>query len=268
MHNAVPDAWAAGGPYERFMGRWSRSVADRFLPWLDLPPGQPWGEVGCGTGALTARILAAARPHTLLAVDRSVGLLTATQAAVGNQAQLAVADAAALPWQSGACTVVVAGLVLNFVPDAVAALREMARVCRPGGRVAVYVWDYARGMELLRCFWDVAVAVVPAAAALDEGRRFPLCQPEPLHAAFAAAGLTGVTVEPIVIPTVFTSFEDYWEPFLGRQGPAPSFLASLAPELQEQIRVTLAARLPAAPDGAIALAARAWAVQATVPTGR
>jgi SAM-dependent methyltransferase len=122
---------------------------------------------------------------------------------------------------------VVSGLVLNFVPDPALAAREMTRVARPGGRVAAYVWDYAGRMELIRHFWDAAAALDPAAAELDEGRRFGLCQPEPLGRLFRDAGLADVGVRPIEVATRFRDFDDYWDPFLGGQGPAPGYAMSL-----------------------------------------
>lgn len=265
MPNAVRDAWALGEPYEQFMGRWSRLVAREFLAWLDCPPGQTWGDVGCGTGALVTTLLAGAAPRSIFAVDRSAGLLAAARSTnLDWRARFAVADAIALPWGSAMIDVTISGLMLNFVPDAVAAVREMARATRPGGRVAAYVWDYREGMALLRQFWDAAIAVDPAARALDEGIRFPLCAPEPLMAALHAAGLRAVTIHAIVIPTVFRDFDAYWAPFLGEQGPAPSYVATLDPAARERLRAALQSRLVPAADGSIRLSARAWAVQGTV----
>jgi hypothetical protein len=136
----------------------------------------------------------------------------------------------------------------------------MARVVRAEGVVAAYVWDYADGMELMRRFWDAAAVLDPAAAALDEGRRFPLCRPEPLAALFADAGLRDVDVRPIDIATPFRDFDDYWSPFLGGQGPAPGYAMALDEERRASLRERLRATLPAAADGSIALTARAWAV--------
>lgn len=261
----MKDAWAAGEPYEQFVGRWSRVVAREFLAWLDAPAGQTWGDVGCGTGALVAGILANAEPRAVLAVDRSQRFLTVARgASADRRVQFAVADGAALPWASGACAVAVSGLVLNFVPDAVAVVREMARVTRPGGEVAAYVWDYRSGMEMLRQFWDAAIEVDPAAVALDEGERFPLCRPEPLRAVFEDAGLGSIAVRSITIPTLFQDFDAYWAPFLGGQGPAPTYLASLGSDTRDRIRAALQARLVAAADGSITLSAEAWAVRGTV----
>ena len=160
--------------------------------------------------------------------------------------------------------VVVAGLVLNFVPDPVVALAEMRRVARPGGVIAAYVWDYAGKMELMRYFWDAAVALDPGALELDEGRRFPLAAPGPLRAAFEGAGLEAVDVRSIDVPTVFASFDDYWTPFLSGVGPAPGYVVGLDDRARSALRDRLQATLPIASDGSIHLIARAWAVRGAV----
>jgi len=157
----------------------------------------------------------------------------------------------------------VSGLVLNFVPDLPGALAEMARVAVPGGTVAAYVWDYAEGMEMLRHFWDAAADLDANAVQLHEGRRFPLCRPAALQTAFEQAGFGDVVVAPLEIPTPFTSFDDYWQPFLGAQGPAPAYVASLSEERRRRLREALRNSLPANSAGAIVLRARAWAVRGT-----
>jgi hypothetical protein len=118
-------------------------------------------------------------------------------------------------------------------------------------------------MAMLRHFWDAATALAPAAAGLDEGRRFPLCQPEPLRELWSHAGLDVIEVEAIEIPTVFADFDDYWRPFLGGQGPAPGYVMSLPPEHRSALRDLLRTRLPRDPDGSIPLTAKAWAVKGT-----
>jgi hypothetical protein len=143
--------------------------------------------------------------------------------------------------------------------------KEMARVTRPGGKVAAYVWDYARGMQMMKHFWDAAVELNPDDSRLDEAKRFPLCQPEPLKLLFQEAELTSISVRSIDIPTVFRDFDDYWLPFLGKQGPAPTYLSSLSEEMRDRIRDALKSRLIASTDGSIAMTARAWAVQGTAP---
>jgi hypothetical protein len=109
------------------------------------------------------------------------------------------------------------------------------------------------------------VELNPNDSALDQGERFPLCQPDPLAALFRESGLTLVSVRPIDVPTVFRDFNDYWMPFLGKQGAAPTYLASLDKEMRDRIRGALRARLTPNADGSITLTARAWAVQGTVP---
>jgi hypothetical protein len=130
--------------------------------------------------------------------------------------------------------------------------------------VAAYVWDYAERMELIRRFWDAAIALDDTARPLDEAVRFPLCRPEPLALPFLLAELRDVVVRSIEVPTVFRSFDDYWAPFLGGQGPAPGYARSLTPERQVELRETIRGRLGRAADGTIALTARAWAVKGVV----
>jgi SAM-dependent methyltransferase len=161
---------------------------------------------------------------------------------------------------------VVSGLTLNFVPEPDRAAAELARVAAPGGVVAAYVWDYAEGMAMMRYFWDAATALDPAAAELDEGRRFPLCQPDALGRLWTGAGLADVEVRAIEVPTRFADFDDYWTPFLGGQGPAPGYVMSLDEERRDALRDLLHARLPSAQDGSIPLTARAWAVRGTALT--
>jgi SAM-dependent methyltransferase len=160
--------------------------------------------------------------------------------------------------------VVVSGLVLNFIPDQPAALLEMARVTGKGGVIAAYVWDYAGKMELMRFFWDAAVELDPNAAKLDEGIRFPLCRPEALEKLFAGAGLKEAEVKPIDIPTSFVDFDDYWQPFLGGQGPAPAYAMSLDETARARLRRRIRERVPTEANGSIPLTARAWAARARV----
>jgi SAM-dependent methyltransferase len=259
------EAWDSGHAYERYVGRWSRRVAGEFLRWLDMPPGLAWADVGCGTGALVSSILAMCEPTSVSGVDASDSFVSLARRRIGDpRARFETGDATRLPWASAACDATVAGLVLNFVPQPDAIAREMARVTRPGGTVAAYVWDYAGGMQMMRHFWDAAIAVSPADARLDQAERFPLCQPGPLQALFERAGLTAATVRAIDIPTVFRDFDDYWEPFLGKTGAAPTYLGSVDSEVRERIRRCLASRLATRPGAPIELTARAWAVRGVV----
>lgn len=259
------DAWTSGHAYEQYVGRWSRKVARTFLNWLALPGGLAWADIGCGTGALTSAILSGWQPASVNGIDASEGFVSlARQTIPDPRAHFENGDAAGLPWETAWFDAAVSGLVLNFVPEPGAMAREMARVTRPGGTVAVYVWDYAAGMEMMRHFWDAANAVNPQGARYDEGERFPLCQPAPLQTLFESTGLKSVTVRAIEIPTIFENFADYWRPFLGGTGAAPTYLASLNDEAREQIRLRLQRRLAASADGPIQLSARAWAVRGVV----
>lgn len=265
MGSRPSDRWASGDAYEPYVGRWSRLVAREFLEWLSVAPGKQWLDVGCGTGALTGTILALAAPARVMGVDPSEGFLGYARRHVDDRrAVFAVGSAMSLPAQDGSFDAVVSGLVLNFVPDPPAGAGEMVRVTRAAGVVGAYVWDYA-GMELIRSFWDAAVDLDPEAGSLAEAGRFPLGRPEPLRALFEGAGLADVEVRAIDVPTPFRDFDDYWAPFLGGQGPAPSYLLSLPEERRVAVRERVRSMLPIAPDGTIDLTARAWAAAGRVP---
>jgi SAM-dependent methyltransferase len=256
------DMWTGGASYEYYIGRWSKLVASQFLTWLDIPSGAKWLDVGCGTGALSQTILEIASPRMVLGIDSSEEYIEFARKQIQNpRVAFRLGDSQALPVDSAAYDVVVSGLALNFFPKPSKAMSEMIRAVRIGGTVAAYVWDYAGKMQLMRYFWDAAVALDGAVFAVDEGQRFPLCQPKPLQELFQTARLGEVEVRSIEVATVFRDFDDYWSPFLGGEGPAPSYAMSLSEEqrviLREQIRLTL----PIAPDGSIHLVGRAWVVR-------
>jgi SAM-dependent methyltransferase len=261
------DAWAHGDPYERYMGRWSRAVARPCLAWLGAPPHGRWLDVGCGTGALSAVILERAAPAEVVGIDPSAGFIATARAQTPDpRARFIVGDARALPDAVGTCDVAVSGLALNFVPEPATAMAELVRVLRPGGTLGIYLWDYAGQMALLRAFWDAAAALDPAAREMDEGPRFAaICHPEALAALCRRAGLRDVATRAIDVPTHFRDFDDYWQPFLGGQGPAPAYVATLDAEHQAALRERLRGNLPIAADGSIPLTARAWAVRGRRP---
>ena len=260
------DVWAAGDLYEPYVGRWSRLAARAFVDWLAVPSAKDWLDVGCGTGALTQTILDYGSPRSVKGVDPSAGFVGHARRHIGGgPVRFAVGDAQALPVDSATVDAAVSGLVLNFVPQPLRAVTEMVRVVRPGGTVAAYVWDYAGKMELMRHFWDAAVALDPAAYELDEGRRFPICRPGPLTELLAQARLRDIDMRAIDVPTTFRDFDDYWSPFLGGQAPAPGYAMSLSEERRAALRDHIRFRLPVAEGGAIHLVARAWAVRGLVP---
>jgi SAM-dependent methyltransferase len=256
------DVWEDGSAYESYVGRWSRLVAIPFVHWLALPAGSAWLDFGCGSGALTVTILSEGSPRQVVGCDRSTGYVDyARQHTTDPRAKFVVADLSDLPALVDGFDACVAGLVLNFLPHPADAVAALATRVRPGGIIAAYVWDYEDGMQLMRVFWDAAVALDPTAQALDEGVRFPQCRPDPLRRIFEGAGLQHVEIRSLDVPTVFQGFDDYWRPFLGGQGPAPTYLMSLSPERREQIRDAIQRSLPADGTGRIALMARVWAIR-------
>jgi SAM-dependent methyltransferase len=256
------DVWASGTAYEQYVGRWSRRVAAEFLRWLCMPRGMSWIDVGCGTGALAETILYSLDPVSIVGVDRSRPYVQQTPDRVrDHRVRVIVGDGQQLPLRSGVADVAVSGLVLNFMSRPEAMLAEMTRVVRREGMVAAYAWDYAAGMQLMRYFWDAAVALNPSAEELDEGRRFPICNPQRLEALFRDVGLAHVESRGIDVRTRFENFDDYWSPFLGGQGPAPGYAMSLSEAERAELRERIRRALPVRADGSIDLTARAWAVR-------
>jgi SAM-dependent methyltransferase len=259
------DRWTSGADYDRWMGRWSRLLAHKVLEWLKLPPGLRWIDICCGSGVLAEAIFQRNSPASVVGVDISPEQIEfARQHRARENVNFETADAISLPFSDASFDVAVCGLALNYLPDPRRALEEWQRVIRPGGSVAVYVWDYEQGARFLREFWDAAIAVDPEAAASDQARRFPTCTAEGLCSLFAEARLEDVTTHALDIVTRFTSFDDYWEPLLRGQGSAPGYLATRDPQTQTKIRERLRAALPTNHEGVIELPARAWAVRAGV----
>lgn len=261
------DAWQVGDSYDAYMGRWSRKIAPRFLAWLATADGLDWLEIGCGTGALSAAIWEHCKPRSFVGIDPSEGFLKSARKRVQHEAvSFRMGDAQAIPLGDASVDVVVAGLVLNFVPDRKKALAQMRRVARPGGVIAFYVWDYpGGGIEFMRTFWSAATELDPNAKQLTEDHRFPFCTPQGLTELVDSVGLTSIECQAIEVPTVFSDFEDYWRPFTLGAGPAPGYCASLDPAAQQALRNKLEGSLPRREDDTIHLQARAWALKAIVP---
>jgi len=256
------DTWAAGATYEDFMGRWSRLLAPRFVSWLSVRPAARWLDVGCGTGALADAIGAQANPASVVACDPSEPFIEyARRRQVDPRISFVVAGVGQLPACPGGYDSVCSLFALNFFPQPDAAIDEMRRIAAPHGVVSVCVWDYAEGMEFLRRFWDSAAAIDAGAAALDEGRRFPICRPDALTSLLREGGLADVSCDAIEIPTRFSTFAEFWNSFQGGTGPAPSYVAGLDSPQREALATRLERSLPREPDGAISLVARAWVVR-------
>jgi len=260
----MSETWSSGDAYERFMGRWSALIANRFLDWLAVSPGSSWLDVGSGTGSLTKLILETCQPRSVIGIDSSSEFIShAKHAVVDPIVRFQVGDAQALELETGSVDVVVSGIMLNFVARPETALREMIRVVKPGGSIGIFVWDYARGMEMLRYFWDAAVQLDENAKEYDEGLKFPLCQEGQLETLVEEMGLKQVEAIPIEIMTKFENFRDYWMPFLGKVGPAPSYTQRLSREDRQKLESKIGEALPIEEDGSISLRARAWAVKGT-----
>lgn len=254
--------WESATAYDRFMGRWSRLAADEFLKWLDPPHQLNWFELGCGTGALTAAILGTANPNQVLAWEPSKPLLAlAVDQITDKRVSFEQAGEHDLARLSLPIDVFASGLVLNFLNSPKTALEVIAAQLTPGALVAGYVWDYSEGMEFLSVFWDAATSLDPPASGLDQRTRYPLCAPDQLGSLLESVGLMKLEVEAIEIETYFNSFRDFWEPFLGGTGAAPTYIASLSPERRQQLEDALRTELFPRSGDTLELHARAWAVR-------
>lgn len=260
--------FSAGDAYERFMGRWSRQLAPLLVRFAGVRDGDAILDIGSGTGALAAAAATAAPSSAILGVDPSAGYVAFAQGRHGSAlVRFEVGDAQQLRLADARFDRTLSLLVLNFVPDSDKAMKEMVRVTRPGGVVAAAVWDYGEGMEMLRVFWDAAVALDPAVDARDE-RHMPLCRWGELAGLWRSHGLGDVTEEPLTIESRFSSFDDYWSPFVQKQGPAGAYVAALSPDRREALRLRLRQRLLGeGPDRPIVLSARAWAVRGVRRSG-
>ena len=262
------DVWKATDAYEAYMGRWSRPLARMFLAWFAVPEAGRWLDVGCGTGALTEAVLDAADPSAVVGIDPSPEFLGVAQSHVSDpRARFEVGDARALPVASDGYDAVVAGLVLNHVPDPAPAVTEMVRATRPGGMVGAYVWDYGGEMQLMRYFWDAVAATDAEAAAHDPRAHYHICRPEPLADLCRRAGLVDVEVDAIDLPMRFRDLEDYWLPItMPGASPAQRLVAMLDDGRRAALRERLRVTLPIAADGTVGLIGRAWAVRGTKRT--
>jgi ubiquinone/menaquinone biosynthesis C-methylase UbiE len=249
--------------YDRHIGRYGRELAQEFLKFADVHSGYRVLDVGCGPGALTRQLVALLGAEQVAAIDPSPSFVQACQDRLpGVHAQVAAAEA--LPFADRVFDRALAQLVVNFMTDAVAGVREMCRVTATGGIVAAAVWDYAGQMTLLRRFWDSVTALDPSAADLDEGRSMRYCTPEELEALWTAVGLDPVTISEVVVTAGYEGFEDLWEPLEFGVAPSGAYVASLSPDRRAELRADFQQRLGAG-DAPFRLGARAWLVAGRVP---
>jgi ubiquinone/menaquinone biosynthesis C-methylase UbiE len=245
--------------YDRFVGRYAPPLAQALLSFTRVTPGMRALDVGCGPGALTAALAERLGADHVSAVDPSEPFAEACRARV-PEADVVVAKAEQLPFPDSTFDAALAQLVVNFMHDPEAGVREMARVTRPGGVVAACVWDYAGEMNLLRTFWDAAREVEPERAALvDEGTVMKWCGEGELAALWRQAGLHDVRFGPLVVGAAYEDFEDLWSPLPMGVGPAGALVQALDDAPRAALHDTFRRRLGVG-DDAFELSARAWAV--------
>jgi SAM-dependent methyltransferase len=240
--------------YDRFMGRYSVQLSAALADLARVRPGQRVLDVGCGPGALTAELVGRVGAASVAAVDPSESFVAACRERHPG-VEVHAAPAEALPFGDGEFDAALAQLVVHFMRDPVAGLREMRRVTRPGGTVAACVWDNAEGMGMLRPFWESATELDPQAR--DES---DLAGARPGHLAelFRQAGLDDVEDTALEASVEYASFEEWWGLFLLGVGPSGAYAASLEPERLVELRERCRTRLP---DGRFVLSARAWAAR-------
>lgn len=242
--------------YDRHIGRYGAELARALIGAAGVRPGRRALDVGCGPGALTSELVAVLDAGDVAAVDPSVPFAEACRSRHPG-VDVRVGPAEALPFADAAFDHAFAQLVVNFMSDPRAGVAEMARVTRPGGTVVAAVWDYAGEMTLLRCFWDAALALDPAAASVDEGRTMPYCTPSELRELWSSAGLRDVEVVPVVVAAAYDGFEDLWQPLERGVAPSGAYAVSLGPEARAKLKDELRRRL-AVGEAPFRLDARAW----------
>ncbi|MEA2360915.1 MAG: hypothetical protein QOD71_60 [Thermoleophilaceae bacterium] len=245
--------------YDRHVGRYAADLGAALTAFAGVAPGMRALDVGCGPGALTAVLVERLGTAKVSAAEPSEPFAAACRARLPG-VEVVDAAAEALPFADGAFDATLSQLVVNFVPDAEAGVREMARVTRAGGIVASCVWDYAGEMTLLRAFWDAAREVDPAgAAAADEAVVMRWCGEGELGTLWEAAGLTQVRTAQLVVRAGYAGFDDLWAPFPTGVGPAGAYCASLGEDRRGALRSADRRRLGVG-DDPFELTARAWAV--------
>jgi len=261
--------FSASAGYERFMGRWSRLLAPGFIAFAGVRNGDRVLDVGTGTGSLASALETTMTSGDIVGVDPSEGFISyARKNAKSDRTHFEVGDAQAMRFKDASFDNTMALLVMNFVPDHNKAISEMRRVTRPQGVVSACVWDYNAGMQMLRFFWDEAVAVDPAIEPKDE-RHMKLSREGQLGELWKKAGLINVQESPLVIDQAYASFDDYWGPFLKGAGPGGAFVVSLSEDRRQQLEARMRKRvLGNRQDGAFTLKARAWCVRGEVPKAR
>ena len=243
--------------YDRFMGRYSSLLAPSFADFAGIAPGQVALDVGCGPGALTAELVARLGSPSVSAVDPSPSFVVAArQRLPGVTVERAAAEE--LPFGDDTFDVALAQLVVHFMEDPVAGLREMARVTRTDGVVVACVWDHAGGHGPLSVFWTAARELDPAV--VDEST-FAGAREGHLARLLETAGLHEIEEDALSVSVEHRTFDDWWEPYTLCVGPAGSYVAGLDPDRAAQLRERCRELLPSPP---FVLTALAWAARGLV----
>jgi SAM-dependent methyltransferase len=256
-------AFDDGDAYERYMGRWSRAIGEKFLTWLDPPANRSWLDVGCGTGAFTGLILARAAPQKIIGIDPSpVQIEHAKRAVLAPQVDFRTGSAIDMPFAAGEFDVVVSALVIHFIQDRPKAFREMLRVTRPGGVVAGYTWRKSPTI-IDAPYGPLARAVIEITGDVMSSPTVPEAMPDGLRATLAAQGYGDIEITTIEASQAFHDFAEYWTSQTGTfPHPVAKSVAALSDRDRERLRDLLRTALPAARDGTITYASRATAFSA------
>ena len=251
-----------GAAYERMMGVWSRMVGSVFLDWLTPAPGQSWIDVGCGNGAFTELLMQRCLPSEVQGIDPSEGQIAYARTRPGAEgATFQQGDALAVPFPAARFDAAVMALVIFFLPEPAKGVSEMARVVRPGGTVAAYVWDIFGGGNTLEPIWQQmrATGVPIALPPHPEATR-----PEVLRTLWADAGLEGVETHSITVQRSFADFDEFWSTTT-TSGAMTAALAALDEDAVTRLREAVRAGLMADAHGKITYSARAHAIKGSVP---
>ncbi len=250
----------AAESYDRFMGIWSRQLSPQLADLAGVDRGQRALDVGCGPGALTSELVARLGAESVAAVDPSEPFVVAARAR-NPGVDIRQATAEALPFPTDTFDAALSQLVVHFMADPVAGLREMARVTRAGGSVAAGVWAYAEGHGPLGPFWPAALALDPS---IEDESRLAGTREGHLVELMEAAGLARIEATTLTATREYAGFDEWWGPFTQGVGPAGAYLARLDPERRTELRERCRAMLP---EGSFVLTARAWAARGRVEDG-
>jgi SAM-dependent methyltransferase len=251
----------SGDAYDAFMGRYSRPLAVVFADASGVASGQTALDVGCGPGALTGALVERLGARSVSAFDPSPPFV-ASCAARHPGVDVRLGRAESIPFDDRAFDCALAQLVLHFVSDPDLVAQELGRVVVPGGIVSACVWDFAAEMEMLRQFWDAALAVDPDAP--DEARTMRFGRPGEIVDLFAAAGFEDLVESTLTVSSTYESFDELWLGFLAGIGPAGSYCLALPEEGRGALRNELFTRL-GSPGARISFDATARSARGRVP---